>query len=163
MGLLQSKKLIQIKLYYLEKITSQGTINIQILQDDLALKILEQNKVSKLAYQTAPNKILQNGVLQPKEPFKINPNKDVKVLTTFWKMLNWSETIDIQSKSKKIVNQEQRFDYLKSIDLKFKKQMVDWDMSENGVKIPCNQQNINLLLTPIANALQRKFSEFVNE
>jgi hypothetical protein len=130
---------VNIPLYYLEKKLSNGFNKIIILDDTDALKKMEDEKLKK----------------------------DVLVLNTEWKVLNWKEQNEITKSSTKHGSMgdgaDTFFDYYLYRDSRLKRCLSGWDLKDDaGIPVMVTPQNIDLLPPEVVLALLNKFDTLIS-
>jgi hypothetical protein len=130
---------VKIPLSYIEKTNAKGFVRVIVLEEKDALKKLE-------------------------DPEK---KKEIQILNTEWKTLNWKEQTEI---TKQATNHgampdgsDTYFDYYKYRDLRLKRCLINWDLKdETNNPVPVSSQNVDLLPPDVVATLINKFDEITS-
>ena len=132
MSLLELDNFVEIKLYYMFK-KVKATKKLFILEDIQAEKLLKNEE----------------------------KKKDVGILNTKWKPLNWkeqNEVMDLSSQPDPKTGENQ-FKFVVYRDCVVKRCLKEWDIKENGVIVPVTPARIDSLPADIVSTLFQKFEE----
>ena len=132
MSLLDIGNFVEIKLYYMFK-EVKATKKLFILEDIQAEKLLKNEEKSK----------------------------NVGILNTKWKPLNWkeqNEVMELSSKSDPTTGESQ-FKFVVYRDAVVKRCLKEWDIKENGVIVPVTPEKIDSLPANIVTTLFQRFEE----
>ena len=130
---------VNIPLYYMEKKLSNGFNKIIILEDADALKKMEDEKLKK----------------------------DVLILNTEWKVLNWKEQNEITKSSTNHGSMgdgsDTYFDFYRYRDSRLKRCLSSWDLKDDaGTPVMVAPQNIDYLPPEVVLALLSKFDTLIS-
>lgn len=162
MSLLNTNKLISIKLYY-QLINKDGYERIKVLKDEDAIVKITENENDKRQFESKALEEAKEGD-DPKK-FVLNPNKEVHILNTKWKEISWKEQNDIlnQCKSTNQLTGLPDIDNLKFRDQRIKSCLKEWDLKDDaGQLIPCHPEIIEQLPFEVIFALVQKFDSLIN-
>ena len=141
---------IEIKLYYREKHSKYGFTKIVVLEDEEGERLLREQEDAIEKMQTEGQQVTV-------------ADRSVKVLVTKWKILNWGEQNDIARRSERQTPEGlPDMDNIRFRDLRIKKCLVDWDLSDDhGQPIPVSPQLIDQLPSDIIFALTLRYERAV--
>jgi hypothetical protein len=123
--------LLQIPLFYIIKRGKYNAKKVIVLTDEEGKKMLEDE----------------------------TKKKEVQVLNTTWKPLNWEETLKLREKINVLNPQTGQYEISlgKYNDILAKTCLINWDYVENGSTKPVSPEIINKMLPDIVGALVKKF------
>lgn len=136
MSLLDGLDLIEIKLYYKYVKTKNGR-RLIILDDDKAEEMLKDEEKMK----------------------------EIEILETGWRVVNWKEQNEITEASSKKLNSktgEKEFDFLVYRDSIVKTCLKTWNITEKGASVPVTPEVIDQLPSNIVVDLYVKFEKLIS-
>tara|TARA_Y100000310_G_scaffold246263_1_gene251487 strand:- start:565 stop:1011 length:447 start_codon:yes stop_codon:yes gene_type:complete len=131
-------ELLVIPLYYIFRKTKYGSKRLVILDDEKAQVMLEDE----------------------------SKKEDVNILNTKWKQLSWEEQTNLVKDSERRNDKtgDIDFDWPVYRDVMVKKCLKWWDYKinpEDPQPLPCNEDTINRMQSPVINALLDKFNAII--
>lgn len=124
--------IVHITVYYTFKTHPDGSKQVLVLNDEKAKKMMED-----------PNK-----------------KKDVFMLNTKWKPLLWRDEHEIMKICTKSTDTGMpEVDWMRVRYERVKKQLIDWDLEYENMKIPVTEENVGKLPSSVAWAMVNKFEE----
>ena len=135
MSLFDLENIIEIKMYY-KYSEVMGTKKLAILEDEKAKELL-------------------------KDPEKA---KEIKSITTKWKVVSWREQNEIMDAASKSVGPggERQFNFLVYRDAMIKRCLKEWDLTHNEKPVPVSEQAIDSLPGPVVVDLYQKFERILD-